>query len=71
MKPDDRIRLQHMLDAADAVAQFVTGHNRDQLETDIMLLRALSMSVGIIGEAASRVSDDYRNTHPEVPWGAR
>lgn len=68
MKPDDLIRLQHMRDAAAEVALFTSNHQRSDLDTDIMLLRALSMSVGIIGEAAARISADYREAHPEVPW---
>jgi uncharacterized protein with HEPN domain len=26
------------------------------------------MSMGIIGEAASHVSVEFRDTHPEIPW---
>ncbi len=68
MNPDDRTRLQHILEAADEVALFTDKHQRADLDTNIMLLRALSMSVGIIGEAASRITTEYRNAHPEVPW---
>jgi uncharacterized protein with HEPN domain len=70
MKQDDRIRLQHMRDSAQEVIQFTANRQRSDLDSDLMLLRALSMSVGIIGEAASRISSDYREAHPEVPWGS-
>jgi uncharacterized protein with HEPN domain len=33
-----------------------------------MLLFALVRAIEVIGEAASRVSDDARQTAPEVPW---
>jgi uncharacterized protein with HEPN domain len=68
MKPDDRTRLQHILDAGQEVMTFTDGHQRADFDTDIMLLRAVSMSVGIIGEAASRITTEYRTAHPEIPW---
>ena len=33
-----------------------------------MLARALVKDIEIIGEAASRVSQDFRATHPQLPW---
>ena len=65
---DDMIRLRHMLGAAREVVSFTGGATREDLDTNIMLFRALSMSAGIIGEAASRVSQDFRDAHPQIPW---
>ena len=64
------MRLQHILDAADEINTFISGRQPEDLGDDVMLLRALSMSVGIIGEAASRLSVEFRTEHPEIPWGA-
>ena len=33
-----------------------------------MALNAIVRSVEIIGEAASQISEQYRNNHPNVPW---
>jgi uncharacterized protein with HEPN domain len=38
MRDDDRIRLQHMIDAAEIIAQFVSGRQRADLDDDRMLL---------------------------------
>jgi uncharacterized protein with HEPN domain len=38
------------------------------LDDNIILVRALSYSIGIIGEAASRVSQEYRDATPNIPW---
>ena len=67
--PDDRIRMQHMIDAARQAAQFVVGRTRDDLDVDAMLSRALMHAVLEIGEAAARTSDEGRQRAPEVPWG--
>lgn len=68
MNEQDEIRLRHMLDAAREAVTFATDHTREDLDTSQILVRALSMSIGIIGEAASRVSSDVQSTHPEIPW---
>jgi uncharacterized protein with HEPN domain len=65
---DDLLRLRHMLDYAREVVQFTSNATRADLDSNLMLLRALSMSTGIIGEAASHISQDCRDTHPEIPW---
>ncbi len=67
--PNDRERLQHMLDAAVDARSYVTGRNRDDLDTDSMLRRALVNALQVIGEGAARVSDEGRARVPSLPWG--
>ena len=68
MNEGDRVRLRHMLDAAHEVVVFITGETRDSLNHDLKLVRALCMSIGIIGEAAANLSDELRKQNPEIPW---
>lgn len=68
MNETDRIRLRHMLDAAQEVIAFTSGETRASLDQDIKLVRALSMSLGIIGEAAAQISMELRDAHPQIPW---
>jgi uncharacterized protein with HEPN domain len=68
MRPDDRVRIRHIVDAAETARDFVAGRTRADLDTDRMLLFALVRAVEIIGEAASRLSDETRNAAPAVPW---
>jgi uncharacterized protein with HEPN domain len=58
-----------MIDAADAVAQFMTGKQSADLNTDRMLLFAVVRAIEIIGEAASKVSTEVRVEAPGIPWG--
>ena len=71
MTPDDAIRVRHMIEAADAAADFVVGKTRDDLTGDRMLLFALVRAIEIIGEAASRVSVPARDSMPEIPSGLK
>jgi uncharacterized protein with HEPN domain len=68
MLPEDRIRLLHMRDAAREAIGFAAGRTRDDLETDRQLLLSMVKDVEIVGEAASRISEDLRGCHPELPW---
>jgi uncharacterized protein with HEPN domain len=68
MQPEDRVRLQYMLDAAQEALDFARGHNRDDLQQDRMLLLALVKCIEIIGEAAGKVSAEARADAPDIPW---
>lgn len=69
MLPADCIRLKHLVDAADAAARFSAGRSRADLDHDEMLLFALVRAVEIVGEAASKVTDETRASI-HIPWPA-
>ena len=70
MNKQDEIRLRHMLDAAQEVEEFIRGKDRQALNHDQRLVRALTMSIAIIGEAASRISRDFQDNNSQIPWPA-
>jgi uncharacterized protein with HEPN domain len=59
-----------MLDAALAVQSFVQGRTLEDYLNDRMLRSAVERNIELIGEAARRVSDGFRQAHPEIPWRA-
>jgi len=70
MRPEDRIRLLHMRDAAREAMEFAAPRQRADLDTDRQLLLSLVKDVEIVGEAASRIAPDTRAALPELPWAA-
>lgn len=68
MRPDDRTRLLHMIEAAELIAKFVSERRRDDLENDPMLLFALIRAVEVFGEAAAKLSPEFRASAADVPW---
>ena len=58
MPPEDRIRLLHMIEAAETACGFVSGRPRSDLDADRMLVFALVRAIEIVGEAGSKVSVD-------------
>lgn len=68
MTPDDRVRVAHMIEAAEHALRFVSGRDRADLDRDAMLTLALARAVEIVGEAASKVSEQGRSELDDVPW---
>ena len=70
MRAEDRVRLRHMIEVAESAMRFIAGRQRTDLEEDRMLLFALVRAIEVLGEAASRMSDEMRTTHTSIPWRA-
>jgi uncharacterized protein with HEPN domain len=68
MRRDDLIRIRHMLDAAKEALSFAQNKSRADLDSDRMLVLSIVKSIEIIGEAASKVTQETRETCVELPW---
>lgn len=64
MQREDEIRLRHMLDSAREAVRFSAGRAREELDQDRMLVLALVKSIEIVGEAATKVSQEARDLLP-------
>lgn len=68
MKRDDKIRLQHMLDAAQEAVTFLNSLKGESIDNNRLVSQAIVRLIEVVGEAASKLSKEYRNSHPEPPW---
>lgn len=68
MPPEDRVRLLHMIEAAETACGFVSDKARGDLDADRMLVFALVRAIEIVGEAGSKVSAPTREAAPDIPW---
>jgi uncharacterized protein with HEPN domain len=68
MLKGDRVRMQHMLDAAREAVTSGLAHRRGDLERDLVWALGLVKCVEIMGEAAAHVGNDTRHKYPQVPW---
>jgi uncharacterized protein with HEPN domain len=68
MRKDDSIRLRHMLEAAKEAVCFSRNKTKEDFDNDRMLILSIIKSIEIIGEAASKVTKESQDMHPEIPW---
>lgn len=61
-------RLNHILDFIDSLLEFRTKHTLEELLSDKVIFYGVVKEVEMIGEAAYQLSNDFRESHPEVPW---
>jgi uncharacterized protein with HEPN domain len=70
MRVEDAVRIRHMIEAAESIIEFVAGRERSELDTNRMLLFAVVRAIEILGEAASKVTDEARAANSAIPWKA-
>lgn len=64
----DRIRIQHMIDAAERITAFTNAVSKEQFIGDEKLHLAVTRLMEILGEAANNISGDLQEKYCEVPW---
>lgn len=72
MRPEERdlAHLWDMRESARDARSIAEGLTEEGLRSSRVNQLALAKAVELIGEAASRVSQTFREAHPEVPWSA-
>ena len=57
-----------MLEFSQKAIRFMRGRNRSDLDSDEVLALAITHLIEVTGEAASHLSPDLCDQHPEIPW---
>ena len=64
---DDAFLLDMLL-AARRVLKYAQGLDFQWFEDDEVLQDAILRRIQIIGEAARKISEEFKEEHPEIPW---
>ena len=64
----DLLPITDMLDVAERAVRHITGTNVTQLVQDEVRSDAVLRVIGVLGEAANRVSEPTRRRFPGLPW---
>ena len=67
-KRDDRLLLLDMLESAEKIQRYTANLNFEEFLENEMVLDAVARNFEIIGEAANRISTDFKNSHPQIEW---
>jgi len=69
MSKDPRVYLAHIMECIQKIERFTQGGKGRFLE-DELVQDAVLRNFEVIGEAAKRLDEVYRASHPEIPWRA-
>ena len=64
----ERLFLEDIVAAADAIAEFTLRSDQASFEADRMLRSAVLHQLMIIGEAVAHLPQEMRERYPGIPW---
>ena len=67
-KRDPILLLKDILDSSDKIRMYTEELNFDQFFTDFKTRDAVIRNFEIIGEAANRIPESFKNKYPNIEW---
>ena len=67
-KRETTLLLEDIQEAGSKILSFTEGMSYDDFIADDKTIDAVVRNFEIIGEAANRVSEDFKTEHPEIEW---
>jgi len=68
MIKDDGIFINHILECIESINEYTHGMNEDDFLKNKLVQDAVIRNFEVIGEATKKVSEDFRQRNPEIPW---
>ncbi len=69
-KHRDDIVHKDIVNAANLVLDFIDGFDKESFVNDWKTRSAVLYQLTVIGEAVKRLSKEFREQHPNIPWKA-
>jgi uncharacterized protein with HEPN domain len=64
----DLLYLQDIVEACQDIAEFLTDVNVEAFRESKLVRSAVIQKLMVVGEAASRLSNQFRESHSEIAW---
>lgn len=64
----DEFYQKHILESIDKIKHFISGINYNGFEKDQLIQSAVVRELEIIGEAAKRLSEEFKNKYKQINW---
>ncbi len=68
MKRDNIVYLRHILDAIHRIEEYTTGVQYEGFMNNNLVQAGVMREIEIMGEATKRLTDDFKEKHPDIPW---
>jgi uncharacterized protein with HEPN domain len=62
--------LQHIVDAGLKIARFIDSKSIAEFEVDELLQDGVIRNLEVIGEAVTKLSNDFKLLYSHIPWSA-
>ena len=67
-KKDNQVYLKHILDAISWIEEYIKNISKKEYLDNHLVQDGVIRQIGIIGEAAKHLTDDFRTIYADVPW---
>ncbi len=64
----DSAYLHHILDAIEQIQKYTQGYFEESFLADDKTVDATLMQLEVIGEVSDRLSKEFKDAHPEIPF---
>ena len=64
----DKMRLEHIAEAIQRLQTYAGDLSEEELQADVLRYYGIVKNIEIIGEAARMLTEQFKDTHPEVEW---
>ncbi|MFA4999849.1 MAG: DUF86 domain-containing protein [Patescibacteria group bacterium] len=68
MVKDDRIFISHILESIKLIEQYTEKVSWEKFSYAWAIVDAVARRIEIIGEAANKISNEFKNKHQDIPW---
>lgn len=68
MSPRDRSHVADIIAAGTLLRSFLSGVGKDTFDNSPLLQSAVIRQLEVIGEATKRLSDEFKQQYPDIPW---
>ena len=68
MQKDNYVFLQHILESIELIQKHTKGLKQAEFSASWPLVDASIRRIEIIGEAANKISPDFKSKHKNIPW---
>jgi uncharacterized protein with HEPN domain len=68
MHKDDLVYIDHIKESIERIKSYVIEITREEFEYNLLIQDAVIRNFEIIGEASKKISKDFKEAYPEIPW---